>query len=374
MRTSVRCDDGKVWIEGVEGFHPGEFADSVHGCQARVLEAIGEPLTYADLICYSGFAFRVNVHEAMCPSGGHPCCGYMCLENGIRALPWRVRTFDSFPWEEPKEDRAGFEAEACKAIGESIDRGVPVHYGGEEDGLIIGYAQEGRRWWCLHPYHEGGRKPFWHDEVEGFAGGKWPWTLSVWQGPRPAERRVPERNLTVATLRQAVEMWKTEKRGDYFCGEAAYRHWLEWLRGVEEGQVEDPAAGMQGNGWYLDVLVHSRRIAAEWLARKAEGFEVEVGDHLATAADHYGRLVEVCMDGIECPSELAPPPGQAEQRTTEMRREEIRRLEAARGHDRAAVAALEVALAGEQGHGRLEERFRRLNDGSVVGRRKVTPA
>ena len=44
---------------------------------------------------------------------------------------------------EPKNDRAAFEAEACAAIKASIDRGIPVHYGGEEDGLIIGYANEG---------------------------------------------------------------------------------------------------------------------------------------------------------------------------------------------------------------------------------------
>ena len=101
-------------------------------------------ISYDDLICYSGFAFRIGIHEQMCPSAGHPCCGFMCMDGAHRALPWRAKLFEAFPWGEKREDLAAFEAEACAAIKQSIDRGVPAHYGSEEDGLIIGYADEGR--------------------------------------------------------------------------------------------------------------------------------------------------------------------------------------------------------------------------------------
>jgi hypothetical protein len=346
MNTTVKRNGNKVWIDGVSGFSPGDYADSVHGCQARVLEAVGESLTYEDLICYSGFAFRINVHEEMCPSGGHPCCGYMCLDNGIRALPWWVKPFESFPWNDRKPDRAAFEAEVCKAIRESIDRAIPVHYGGEEDGLIIGYADEGRRWWCVHPYHKWGGEAFWHDTAHGFGGGKWPWTVSVWSGPKPHDQRVAERDLTLAALRQALDMWKTEKRGDYYCGDAAYEHWLRWLRGVDSGEVENPKAGMQGNGWYFDVLTHCRAIAETWLRREAGTFEGRSGELIGDAAGHYGDAAEVCMENLECPWELAPEPRKHEQWTPEMRRDQIERLEAAREHDRAAVSAIEKALVG----------------------------
>ena len=170
--SNVKHDEAKVWIDGVKGFTPAEYADSVHGSEARICEYLGESLTYADLICYSGFAFRVGVHDAMCPSAGHPCCGYQCLDNGFRAMPWKMKLHESFPWSDAREDRAAFEKEVCGAVKASIDCGVPVHYGGEEDGLIIGCGDEGRRWWCVHPYHSGGgTEPFWHDEATGFAGG-----------------------------------------------------------------------------------------------------------------------------------------------------------------------------------------------------------
>lgn len=110
MVCSVNRDEHRVWIEGVEGFSPGKYASSPHGCQARILQTLGEQISYDDLICHSGFAFRVGAHEQMCPSAGHPCCGFMCMAGSNRALPWKVRLFESFQWSEPKDDRAAVAA------------------------------------------------------------------------------------------------------------------------------------------------------------------------------------------------------------------------------------------------------------------------
>jgi len=340
----VQRDSEKVWIGGVEGFHPGHFASSPHGCQARILEALGEPLTYEDLIGYGAFAFRVGLHDGMCPSAGHPCCGCGCMEGSGRALPWRVRLFEALPWADRKQDREAFEAEACAAIRESIERGIPVHYSAEEDGLIIGYADAGRRWWCVHPYQEWGQKPFWHHEATGFAGGRWPWVIGVWTGPKPASERVPPRDLLIAALEQAVAMWHTESRNHYFCGATAYERWLAWLRGVDAGTVADPKAGMQGNGWCFDVLIHCRRIAGPWLRRQADVLGVQAAGPLREAADHYGHLAEGLLAGLKCPWDLALSPGRAAEWSRSMREDQVRRLEVAREHDQAAIAAIGKAL------------------------------
>ena len=348
MHMTVKRDGDKVWIDGVKGFSPAEYADSVHGSQARILQAVGEEITYDDLICYGGFAFRIGWHKAGCPSAGHPCCGYMCLKNAFRALPWQTKIYELFPGDKkPQEEVARFKAEVCAAIKRSIDRGIPVHYGGEEDGLIIGYADEGRRWWCVHPYHKQGREAFWYDEVRGFAGGQgnWPWGIVIFLKPKLADKRADERELTVAALKQAVEMWKTEKREDYFCGDAAYALWIDWLRGVDAGTVEKPKEGMQGNGWCFDVLVHSRNIAGRWLKQKAEGSDGPARKSLLAAADHYARIGPICMEGLGCSWELAPEPKKFDTWTAEMRRDQIARLEAAREHDRTAIAAIDKALA-----------------------------
>lgn len=338
-----------VRLETVKGFSPGDFASSVHGAQARILQTLGESMTYEDLICYGAFAFRVGVHEKMCPSAGHPCCGYMCIENSTRGLPWKLKFYEAFPGGEkkPDDERAAFEAEVCAAIKDSIDRGVPVHYGSEEDGLIIGYADEGRRWWCTHPYEKWGAEPFWYDEAGGFAGGKnkWPWGIVVWLEPKSDASRASDQDLTSTALRQAVDMWNSkEKHGDYFSGDAAYEHWLGWLRGVEAGEIEDFKAGMQGNGWCFDVLMHSRPIAAKWLRKKAPEYDEGVRLHLLEAAGHYEKLTAEGMDGIECPWTLCPGPDKAGEWTSEMRQKQIARLEVARGHDSAAITAIAAAL------------------------------
>jgi hypothetical protein len=344
LNTGKRIENNRVWLPTVQGFNPGEFASSVQGCQARILETVGESLTYEDLICLGAFAFRVGVHNAFCPSAGHPCCGFNCVKNSHAALPWRTRSFDSFPWSEEKEDRAAFEADACAAIKASIDRGVPVHYGGEEDGLIIGYADEGRRWLCLHPYHKGGRTPFWHDDVNGFAGGSWPWTIMIWEEPKAVDERILRDDLVRTALLQAVDMWTAGQCGDYIIGDAAYAYWLNWLEDVQAGRVVDPKPGMQGNGWCYDVLIHCRRIAAPWLREEAARFDAPARKYLLVAADHCEAIATELMEDLKCPWDLALPPKRVDDWTDDMRAKQIRRLQSARKHDRAAIAAIAQAL------------------------------
>ncbi len=233
----------------------------------------------------------------------------------------------------------------CEAVRNSIDRGVPVHYGSEEDGLIIGYGDEGRRWWCLHPYHKGGREAFWQDQVGGFPGGKWPWGMAVWTKPKDAGERADERGLTIAALRQAVDMWTAEKRDKYYVGEAAYAHWLKWLQDVHAGRIDNAGEGMQGNGWCYDMLIHGRRHAAHWLEQVAGDFDSNAREQLLVAAGRYAQLVERCMEGLDNPWSLALTPDRIDDWTSAMQQGQIARLTAARDHDRAAIAAIERALA-----------------------------
>lgn len=340
-----RIDD-TVFIEGLRGFGPEEYASSVHGTQARILQTLKEPLSYDDLVSYSGFSFRAAVSERMCPSAAHPCCGFPCIDNGTRAIPWKMRLFENLPWEDGKPDPEAFREDVCTAVRESIDRGIPVHYGSEEDGLIFGYGKEGRRWKCFHPYHEWGREAFWYDEAEGFAGGRWPWAVVVWTGRREPEELTPYDELLKSALAQAVEMWSAPEVGDqYLCGGEAYDFWIGWLQDIDEGGVEDPVSGMQGNGWYFDVLVHSRGIAGRWLAARADDVPEGAAEPLRSAAGLYSRMASELAGGLDCSWDLAPPPERYGQWTAEMRREQVSRLCRARELDGEAVALVREALS-----------------------------
>ncbi len=357
MQANVVRDGDKVWIKGVDGFSTSKWVDSVHGSQARILESMSHTMNYEDLIGYSGFAFRVGIHEAFCPSAGHPCCGYMCLDNGNKALPWTFKFYDSMPWSKPKDDRAAFEAEVCAAIKQSIDAGIPVHYGGEEDGLIIGYADKGKRWWCVHPYYKDGKEAFWHDKVEprgvqSFAGPNWPWMVSVWQKPKPVDEQLTTRQATINALKQAVDMWHHQvdanvpdrPRHVYFSGAQAYDHWINWLDDVQAGKVEKPDAGMMGNAWCFCVLVHSRNIAAKWLKRQAQDFDGKAREQMLNAAKAYAQIPEVCLKDINSTWDIALPPDRFNDWTPVMRQMQIKRLKASRQCDLDAIVAIQNAL------------------------------
>jgi hypothetical protein len=260
-------------------------------------------------------------------------------------MPWKVQVYGVPRTPTSAAEREAFEANARQAVRQSIDRGIPVHYGSEEDGLIIGYADEGRRWLCLHPYHAKGKATFWFDEGKGFAGGKWPWGIVIFTQRKAAAEMPSQRELTIAALKQAVEMWKTDKRGNYYCGLAAYEHWVGWLKDVEAGKLKDAKGGMQGNAWYYDVLVHSRRIAGRWLAEKAKTFDGPAAAKFASAAAHYSQIATICLESLDCPWSLALSPGAADKWTSDMRKDQIRRLELSRGHDQAAIADIEAALS-----------------------------
>ncbi|MBM3458676.1 MAG: hypothetical protein FJX77_09120 [Armatimonadetes bacterium] len=330
-------------VGGDLGFCPHLYASSPHGCQARILQTLGVPLTYQDLICYGGFAFRIQVHERLCPSAGHPRVGTMCVENSDRAIGWETRFFESFPWTSPKADRAAWEAEAHDAIRESVLRGVPVHYGSEEDGLIVGCSARGDEWECLHPYHADGRERFLYEEATGFAGGAWPWGIAVWT--RPSPERLEERELLCAALRQAVTMAADEAAGDFRVGDAGYEHWLAWLHGLDQGSLELPEWGRMGNAWCFAVLIHCRGIAGSWLAEQAERVPAAAAAELRTAAGCWSESAAALAHGLQRPSDLAPGPGSGANWTTTMRAEQRRRLDRARAADAEAVAALDRALA-----------------------------
>jgi hypothetical protein len=94
-----------------------------------------------------------------------------------------------------------------------------------------------------------------------------------------------------------------------------------------------------------DTLVQYRRVAAAWLKQVAGGFDGDTPEQLLAAADEYAKIPDVCLKDLKCPWDLALPPGRFDAWTSAMRQDQIQRLEAAREHDRAAVAAIEKSLA-----------------------------
>jgi hypothetical protein len=238
-----------------------------------------------------------------------------------------------------KPDNAQGVAEARRAVVQSIDRGVPVQYGSEEDGVIVGYQKGGAEWICLHPYRDGGKKTF----VET----KWPWGVAVFTERKDA---IPaRRDLALEALKQAVEMSKAGESGAYFIGFKAWDVYIERLSALDGADDKARRDSMQGNAWIHECLAQYRDAAARYLRAVASEFGPQAAPHLRKAAECYDKLANhVLRDAQHCVVTVAPYPWtlkQGESWTAETRQGQIQRLKAALPLEREALAEIEKALA-----------------------------
>ena len=240
------------------------------------------------------------------------------------------------------DDKAGI-AKARKAVAASIDRGVPVLYGSEEDGLIVGYQAGGDEWICVHPMKAGGTKTF----IEK----KWPWGIAVY-GERKA-KMPSKRELAVAALQKAVQManMKEGPEGKYNLGFYAWGFWLKTLGALSDDDREGLKKAMQGNSWIYTTLVEYRSEAAKYLCSVAGQFGKKAAAHLNKAADLYEKMAdEVLTDKDHCALTVAPTAwhlGKGKKWTQAMRDDQIGRLKAALPLEKQAIAELAKALDAE---------------------------
>lgn len=334
MKTNIRREEDRVWLDGVSGWFCGDKESSIHAAQEAVMQAVGEDVTYDDLVGVSGLAFRMQVSkEGLCPSSPHSFCGYQCVERSVQALPWAIRVFEAKPEDTEKVK------EARQDVVESIDRGVPVQYGSEEDGIIVGYQKEGEEWICLHPMRDGGTKTF----VET----QWPWGIAVF--PEPKQEVPAPRELAVGALKQVVEMARAEEAEGYFVGFRAWEAYGQRLETLDQADDKARDEAMLGNAWIYECLAQYRGVAGRYLRGVAGAFDAEAADHLLRAADLYGKMSdEVLRDAENCVVTVAPYAWalkEGETWTSDMRQAQIRRMDEAVSLEREAIQEIEQALA-----------------------------
>ena len=333
MRATVRRDNDRVWLEGVRGWFVGDQESSVHAAQTAVMEAVGADVSYEYLLGVSGLAFRMQIsQDGLCPSSPHSFCGYQCHARSFEASPWKLEIL------EVKPDDAEGVAKARRAVVDSIERGVPVQYGSEEDGIIIGYQEGGEAWICFHVRHEGGTKTF----VET----TWPWGIAIFT---ERKKELPaRRELALGALAQAVKMAGTEEADGYTVGLRAWDAYVAKLRGLQDADEGTRAGAMVGNSWIYECLAQYRGAAAQYLRDVAGEFGTGAAGHLLEAADLYERMSnEILRDGEHRLLSIAPPPGslgEGETWTNQMRQDQIARLEQALPLEREAIREIAQAL------------------------------
>ena len=203
----------------------------------------------------------------------------------------------------------------------------------------MGYQKDGEEWLRLHPWRDDGRKTF----VET----KWPWGIAVF-----AARKVKtpsQRELAPGALQQAVDMAGEGESGAYFVGFKAWEEYIKRLKSLEDADEKTRQGAMQGNAWIYECLAQYRASAARYLRKVAGDFDGGAAKHLNQAADLYDKMAnEVLRDEAHCLVSIAPFPSTlrgGDVWTAGMRKEQVRRLEAALPLERQAIAEIKEALA-----------------------------
>jgi hypothetical protein len=344
MTVQVVRKDGEVRIEGVQRWSSGERGSSVQAAQAAIMSALGEDITYTDLVGASGLAFRMQVAKELCPSSPHPHCGAECKTGAIDAIPYEIRPYSIYG-----DDSVSID-DVRAAVVESIDRGVPVQYESFEDGVITGYRNDGSEWIVLHPYGDSTITAVSPEYAISVHGGntEWPfWTAWIYSERKSTP---PNRSTTaVAAMQKAVEMAHTSEGDGYPLGFNAWDIWLGKLDSLNSADEKTVSGSTLGNSWIYHSLVQYRGIAAEYLRSIADEFDDDVAGHLLNAADQYERIAHhVLTDDGTSTNEVAPGPhtfGEGETWTATMRAEQGWRMREALPLERKAIVEIEAALA-----------------------------
>ena len=333
MKTKIHHEGNKVWLEGIKGWSANEKVSSVHAALEAIMMALGEDISYDYLLGISSLTFRMQV-GGLCPSSPHPGCGYDCIERASKVVPWKFKGYgiDQDKKENPKE--------LNEIIVQSINKGLPVITGEEEDGLIIGYHKKNNEYICLHPWRNGGKKPFVVNSQ-----GEICWGFSV-----VTERKtgaIDHRTLVIDSLKQAVKMARTKRAENYHVGFKAWEQYIKSLKKLSKNKKIKSDEDIIGNAWIYKCLIQYRDVAAKYLLLIEDHFNETAKEHLKNSSALYSQISQDILKydtGLEKVTGEYDSLKESVSWTKEMYQDQIKRLEKAQPLEVQAIDEIERAL------------------------------
>jgi hypothetical protein len=159
----------------------------------------------------------------------------------------------------------------------------------------------------------------------------------------------PQRDLEIASLRQAVAMADAKEANGYYVGYAAWDTYIARLRMLEHADQKTRDPEMQANAWTYECLAGYRSSAAGYLGQIAGDLPQGARQSLMRAADLYNEMANnVLCDKVHRVGDIAPHPWMlkpGEKWTTAQMEEQVRRLETAEPLERQALDQIQQALS-----------------------------
>jgi hypothetical protein len=255
-----------------------------------VSERAEDRTDYDYLMGASGAAFRVQMSEGrLCPSSPHALCGFNCAELAVAAWGSEATWFDT------TEGREDERVAALQAVRQSLQLGIPALHEHEESSLIVGMTEQGAVLLRAYGARAVGYEPM----------SKWPFKVGV---ASPKVDTVDPRAVLRDSLRIAVQLFDTDKVGNYTCGRHAYEHWRALLRdeAMHAAASDRLRFGSRiGNAHTFACLIDARGAAANYLQAMAPLHDGPVQEMLLTVSDIYADIERSCAEQRR---ELAPFP------------------------------------------------------------------
>jgi hypothetical protein len=339
---------GTAWIEGLPPLAWGQGKDCTFlGGLEAALRVTDDPYSYADLMGFSGVAFRVRTRHDLCPSSAVAELPdeYAAIH---RATGWNLPTEVQF-------GQQGWQPAVAQKIVASIDAGKPVlAYNDYLDiGVVYGYEQGGAVLW-YSDYQSGQSLP--HRVPAEKIG-----PLQSYIGRK--DPAMPPLEQLRDSLRLAVLNWGRGKHGgglpdrEYFYGSAGYDLWIDILEEaaalLPEKRKEMMGERMHGHHIIFYWLIDARRAAATFLRERADLLDGEGRAAMLRAADACNALAN-CMDQAQRQEKLfwydqshpyeTPASGAADD-FADIRRREIEVLREAKRQDEAIAQQLGNVLS-----------------------------
>jgi len=298
-RAEVRRENGRVWIEDVPELRWGHSGECTFaGALAAALAVTTRPVSYGDLMGYSGLAFRIRWYRRFdepdwCPSS--PVGEFSEeIETVARPIGWRMRQESEMGKDRPAMERF------APAIRESIDAGRPVvGYPDKDLNVAVAYGYEdvdGRTTFLWNAYGRPGLR-ITAQEVG-------PWLMILEAPVEPMERTaaLAQALATPNWRRTRLEPWNRQagQNASYLYGRDAFEQWRQDIGQAGEYSLESRKKLFFVSWWCFDCLENARHTAARFLNDRAGELQGEARSTLAQAAGIYGQMAwkatEECFD------------------------------------------------------------------------------
>jgi hypothetical protein len=299
------------------------------GALEGALRAIGDTSYTTDyLMGITGFAFRMQVHETLCPSGPFTFDWPEEFYHALDLLGYDHEYIQSYRGDNLFDRRQQY---AHQRILQSIDADVPaivLDLREKEFGIIVGYDEEKHVYHISTHQNETEPVPLPFDQL----GTESPGILSVLL--LKGKMHINQQEAELRSLRRAIDYahHNLPVAPPYRTGLSAYDYWIKSLKGTETNPM--------GNAYNAAVYAHTRQAAAQYL-REISSHHGDKKAIIEEAADFYQKANE----NLKLYSEMFPYPEGGPVNDEDMRLQGIGFLKGAKKYEHKGCQTLDVFIS-----------------------------